>query len=334
MRTSVKIKSQGKRPAAGAKSSNVVICPFNVSFAERFLFISSFVFGVIIPGILKLVFYDFKTLKSVIVKSRNAFKKNGSLLHHVLVSLRKRITVKNADAMNLEKAFTIAYVIKKFRKVGIEVNTFQYIILASLPTVTQVITAVLDEPISYREKGNWALGIINACSGNPLIVILPLTITAFKADLGLFTAAQADMQTGAHTATEIRDKAWIVVKHDLLVLMAVAQANSNADTLNGIEIIQSGHFSVKMVGQRSGNIFKAISNGPGVMNLSAAGAPRGGLHDWYISLDGITWTAYLTTKVRVMTATGLVPQTKVWFRHRVRIGGTIGAFEIIYVAIP
>jgi len=325
---------KGKRPSARAKSSNGVSSTIRVSFFDRLLFISFFIFGVFIPRVFKLVFHDFKTLKSLIIKSRKAFKKNGSLLHHFLVYLRARISVKNVDVMNLEKAFMISYLVKKFKKAGIRVNTSQFLILAALPTVTQVIMAALDEPIPYKEKGSWALGIINSCTDNPLIVILTATITAYLADLAAFNTAQSKMATGAHTAREIRNNAWIQVKHDLLALMAVAQANSNADTLNGITIIQSGGFKVKMVGTRPANIFKAVTNGPGVMNVSAAGAPRGALHDWYISLDGVNWTAYLSTKNRSMIATGLIPQTKVWFRHRVRLGDIIGEFELIYVPVP
>ena len=135
-----------------------------VSFLERLLFISFFIFGVFIPRVIKLVFHDFKTLKSLIIKSRKAFEKNGSLLHHFLVSLRARITIRNADFMDLEKAVSIAIMVRKLKKAGIKVSRRQYLILASLPTVTQIIIAVLNEPEPYKEKGTWALGIINACS--------------------------------------------------------------------------------------------------------------------------------------------------------------------------
>src|ERR1035438_9554354 len=221
MYNSRKSNSKGKRPSAGAKGSNVVMFPFRVSIFERSLFNLLLIFGVIIPRILNLVFHDFKTLKSLIVKSRKAFKKNGSALHHFLVYLRARITVKNADVMNLEKAFCIAFMIRKLKKAGIKVNRRQYLILAGLPTVTQIIIAVLNEPDAYKEKGTWALGIINACSGNPLIVIAPLTILAYKTDLAAFNEAQGDMASGAHTAREIRNKAWIQVKNDLLAMRKV-----------------------------------------------------------------------------------------------------------------
>jgi len=329
----MKSKRKGKRPSAGAKSSNVVISPFRVSIFERFYVSMFLIFGVFIPRVLNMLFHDFNSLKSIIVKSVQAFKKSGSMLHHLLVYLRARITVKNADVMNLEKAFIIAYIVKKFRKAGIKVTTSQYLILASLPSVTQVIIAVMNEPVPYREKGNFALGIINACSDNPLIIVLPLLITTYRTHLADFNTAQANMATGAHAATEIRNKAWIVVKHDLLNLMSVAQLASDEDTLNGIEIIQSGNFKVKMVGKHEAHIFKAITGGPGIMNISAGGAPRGFLHDWYISLDGVTWTMYLSTDVAKMIANGLVPQTKVWFRHRTRKGTFFGEFEVIYVSV-
>ena len=112
MKNLVKSKSNGTGPFAGAKSSNGVNRPFNVSYYERSLFNLILFFGIIIPRIFNPIFHDFRTLKSIIIKSRNAFKKNGSMLHHFLVSLRARITVKNADVMNLEKAFSIIFMVK------------------------------------------------------------------------------------------------------------------------------------------------------------------------------------------------------------------------------
>lgn len=210
-----------------------------------------------------------------------------------------------------------------------------YYMMMSLPSVTQVIKATLMEPKSYREKGNFALGIINACSGNPLIVILPATILTYLADLALFNTAEANMASRTVGTKEIRDDAWIVVQHHLKVLMAVAQANSDANTLNGITIIQSGLFKVKMVPGKQNKIFRAeVNTGiSGTIILKAAEIPRTSLHIWEQSSDGITWTRIDKTRAAKITVTGLKPVSKMWFRHGTDPATALG-WEIIYVTIP
>jgi len=210
-----------------------------------------------------------------------------------------------------------------------------YYMVMSLPTVTQVIRATLNEPKSYTKKGVFALGIINACSGNPLIPILPATILTYLADLALFNTAQSNMALRTIGLAEIRDNAWIVVQHHLKVLMAVAQANSDANTLNGITIIQSGLFKVKMVPGKQNKIFRAIVNTgiSGTIILKAAEIQRTSLHIWEQSLDGINWTRIDKTRAVKITVEGLKPVSKMWFRHGTDPATALG-WEIIYVTIP
>jgi hypothetical protein len=178
------------------------------------------------------------------------------------------------------------------------------------------------------------LARLNACTSNLLIPIPTATMVIYQADLVLFNTAQSDMASGKHTAKEIRDKAWVIVKNHLLACMAVAQANSNATPLMGIEIIQSGLFGVKQVGLHGLDIFTATNVGPGQIYLKAASAGRHAVYDFEISLDGITWTAYMSIKDRFMTATGLTPVTKVWFRTRARIAGLpIPVWTLLYVTV-
>jgi len=210
-----------------------------------------------------------------------------------------------------------------------------YYMMMFLPTVTQVIRATLNEPISYKEKGNFALGIINACSGNPLIVILPATILTYLADLALFNTAQANMATGTHGNKELRDNAWIVVQHHLKVLMAVAQANSDENTLNGITIIQSGLFKVKMVPGKQDKVFRAkVNTGiSGTIILLAPQIAKTSLHVWEQSLDGINWTPIDKTRKGTITVAGLKPVSKMWFRHGTDPANVLG-WDYIYVTIP
>ena len=259
----------------------------------------------------------------------------NSWLMNLKMDLSNSFSVEAIDQLNLPLIFMMKRVRNAFERVGIIGSNPRYIILTGMPSVTQVIIATLNhEPEAYDKKGNWALGIINACSGNPLIVILPGVITAYLATLALFTTAEANMSSGLHTAKEIRDKKWIDVKHNILALMAVAQLNSNNLPLSGIEIIESGHFKVKMVGAHEVHPFKALNAGPGTMNVSDAGAGDAAVHDWELSIDGLHWTAYLTTRHAKMTATGLPLTTKVWFRTRARVEGMpIPEWDLIYVTV-
>jgi len=137
-----------------------------------------------------------------------------------------------------------------------------------------------------------------------------------------------------YTATQIRDDAWIIVKHDIMALLAVAQFNSNNDTLNGIVIIESGGWKVKMVGAHEVHPFKAVNVGPGSMYISDAGAGVSAIHDWEYSVDGIHWTAFMSTHLAHMTGTGLPQTTKVWIRTRARLEGLpIPDWSIIYVTV-
>ena len=248
--------------------------------------------------------------------------------------LSKSGFVDQNNFMNLRMVALINKVEKSFSKVGMEVKNPHIIVLMAMPTVTQVIIATMKEPTRWGDRGAFALARFNACTANPLIVILAATMIIFQADLVLFNTAQANMATGAHTAKEIRDKAWQLVKNHLLVCMAVAQANSNATPLMGIEIIQSGLFGIKSVPAHELDVFSATNASPGEMYLKAPGAERDAVHDFEISLDGITWRPYMSVHERYMTATGLTPVTKVWFRTRARVKGlAIPPWTVIYVTV-
>jgi hypothetical protein len=333
-----KINRNAPRPAR-VRSPYASMRSIKRSLLEKIIFTVLLYLTIVLPRLLKLVFFDPKLL---VLLTAKAFKEEVAAILKKIVSfprlfmvfLRDRITVKDSDMMSLEKAMMIAWYVRKFSRHKNVITRRQYIILGLLPTVTQVILAYLGEPDAYDKKGNFALGIINKCTGNPLIVILPATITAYLADLTLFNTAEANMSSGLHTAREIRDNAWIVVKNHLLAIMAVAQLNSNNNTLSGITIIQSGGFGVKTVGAHEVHPFKAVNAGPGIMNISDAGAGDLAMHDWEYSLDGITWIAYMTTRHANMQATGLPQTTKVWFRTRARIEGLpIPVWAIIYVTV-
>ncbi len=296
-----------------------------------------FLFGIVKIVVDVALSFTFSILELMEGEMRKKSEKKFKFRYRFRNAIARRIRIISLYSFGLHSLLKVQRVDKNLRKLGKNRNCAGLIVLmsGSMPSVTQVIIATLNsEPPEYDKKGNWALGIINACTSNPLIVISSTVITAYLATLGLFTTAEANMSSGLHTAKEIRDKKWIDVKHDILALMAVAQLNSNSNPLMGIEIIQSGHFGVKTIGAHEVHPFKAVNAGPGIMDISDAGAGKSALHDWEVSTDGIHWTAYLTTRHAEMQATGLLLTTKVWFRTRARLEGLpIPEWSIIYVTV-
>ena len=328
-------KSNSQRPSAGFMNRKTVVVPFKKSFFQGFLFTWFIIFGILVPTLLNMVFYDFKSLISVTSNYVSSIKKKGSLMHRLRELFRDRIYLNPWQAVGFVRASLLNDIVRTFKKGGTRISTSQMIILMSgMPSVTQVITAVLGEPDAYNLKGDWAEGRINNCTGNPKIVIPTLTITAYLGHLSTFRTAQLAMQSGLHTAKQVRDDAWIIVKHDILALMAVAQMNSNNDTLHGITIIESGGWTVKMVAAHEVHPFKAVNAGPGIMNVSDAGAHRNAIHDWEMSTDGVHWISYMSTHHAEMTASDLPQTSKVWFRTRARLEGMpIPDWDLIYVTV-
>jgi len=209
-----------------------------------------------------------------------------------------------------------------------------FFMLGVLPNSNQVITAILKMPISYKLKGDRARAIINACTGNLLIVIPAITITAYLALLAAFVTAQTNMATGTRGLRPIRDNAWKAVENALGALMAVAQAAGNASPSTAIAIIESGAFYVKTARSKKETIFTVSnSNTSGTLNMSAAGAPINALHVWQQSLDGITWTNLGSTHKAKASYPGFTPVSKVWLRHRTDTNGIFTVWEYFYITV-
>ena len=206
--------------------------------------------------------------------------------------------------------------------------------LGVLPNTNQVITAIMKMPGSYKLRGDRARAIINACSGNLLIVILPATIIAYLALLAAFVTAQTNMATGTKGLRPIRDNAWKAVENALNALMAVAQAAGNASPSTAIAIIESGSFFVKTARSKKDTIFSVSnSNTSGTMFMKAAGAEIISFHVWEKSIDGINWVELGQTHKAKASYPGFTPLTKVWFRHRTDTNGVFSAWEYFYVTV-
>ncbi|MEI6816717.1 MAG: hypothetical protein WCL14_08925 [Bacteroidota bacterium] len=220
---------------------------------------------------------------------------------------------------------------KSVRRIG---KSNPYFILSILPNPNQIITAILKMPKSYKLRGDWARAIINACSGNAYIVILPATITAYLALLAAFVTAQTNMKLRTVGLKPIRDNAWKLVMNALNALMAVAQANGNTNPATAITIIQSGLFTVKMVSGAKPTIYKVTNtNTSGTMKMVAPGAPRIAFHIWEKSVDGVAWVPVGNSHKSRMSYPGFIPVSKVWVRHRIDNNGVLSAWQYFYVTV-
>ena len=221
---------------------------------------------------------------------------------------------------------------KSTRKIGKKKNSF--FMLGILPNTNQVVTAIMKMPGSYKLRADRARAIINACSGNLLIVIPPATILAYLALLAAFVTAQTNMATGTRGLRPIRDNAWKAVENALNALMAVAQAAGNASPGTAIAIIESGSFFVKTArGKKEGSFSVTNSNTLGTLNMKAPGAARTALHVWEKSVDGINWFDLGSTRKVKTSYPGFIPVSKVWVRHRLDTDGVFSVWTYFYVTV-
>jgi len=222
---------------------------------------------------------------------------------------------------------------KPTRRIG-KKKSNPYFMLGILPNTNQVITAIMKMPGSYKLRGDRARAIINACTANSQIIILPATIAAYLILLAAFVTAQTNMATGAKGLRPIRDNAWKAVENALLALMAVAQAAGNASSNTAIAIIESGSFYVKTVRSKKDTIFSVSNtNTSGTMKMGAAGAERTAFHIWETSVDGIAWTELGQTHKAKASYAGFTPVSKIWVRHRTDTNGVFSAWEYFYVTV-
>jgi len=277
----------------------------------------------------------FYALKQLLNQSRPKgwTKKRFSFLSYV-----KRILSKT-----LAFPFTFWDVYEGSKKTGVlfdmnriddyQMQNFGYMLM-SMPLASHVITAVIKPPRSYADKAIIARSITVACSGNIRIPIPALTITAYLLALDDLDAAILACKTRTLGTVPIRNADWIIVYNNLKAMMAVAQAGANSDQSQAIAIIESGLFKVKMVSGHGKRLFTAVNGADaGTANLSASGAPSTGMHQWQQSLDGIIYKELQDTRLSKTTVIGLIPVSKVWFRHRIVDGNVFGAWEYYYLVV-
>jgi len=277
----------------------------------------------------------FYALKQLVNQSRPKgwTKKRFSLLSYVKNLLSKTIFI----------PFDLFGVFEGSKKTGAlmdmnRIDRYQMqnygLMLITIPLASRVITAVMKIPRSYSDRIITARAITNACTSNPLIVILPVTIAAYLGAIDLLDTYQTATKTRTLGTVSTRNAQWIIVYNNLKSLMAVAQSGANANQSQAIVIIESGLFKVKSTTARKAGVFMAVHGlTSGTVILSAAGASKTAMHEWEMSLDGITFTSLPNTRLSKTTVSGLIPISKIWFRHRTVDGAVATDWDYIYFIV-
>jgi hypothetical protein len=201
----------------------------------------------------------------------------------------------------------------------------EYIILSLVPMPIHQITAVLDVPNGYLQKGEKSGEIIAACTDNPWVTVDPAFLATCAEDLKAYN----------NSVGSARDSAWKVLHKDLKKLMRLFQEAADSKPADAITIVESAKFRVKKVHIHQIQKFEA-SNGidSGVIDLIAQGGGTYTCHDWWYSSDGVVFVRMQPTVAAKTQMRGLKPLTLAYFMHEL-IGkkGGEGMSEIIKIQV-
>ncbi len=189
------------------------------------------------------------------------------------------------------------------------------IVLMSLPDPNQVVKGVLN--MTGKNKSETVeLGrqIISDCTGN-------IHVTVVSGLLTLATTSVDDYEDAHGPAVSEYYRAMITALEPILHLFNTFVQNP-ANRAHAISTLQSGGFHVVGPGGRHLAVF-------GVRNSVVAGEflltgdvdqdDKVGIHDWWYSLDNITWTRLRPTKKNHTKKGGFTRGTLVYFRHELII---------------
>lgn len=201
----------------------------------------------------------------------------------------------------------------------------KYIILSLVPMAIHQITAVLDVPNGYLQKGEKAGEIITACTDNPWVTVDPAFLATCVEHLKAYI----------NSVGSARDSAWKVLHKDLKQLMRLFQEAADSKPADAITIVESAKLRVKKVHIHQIQKFEA-SNGidSGVIDLIAQGGGTYTCHDWWYSSDGVVFVRMQPTVAAKTQMRGLKPLTLAYFMHEL-IGkkGGEGISEIIKIQV-
>ncbi|MEI6815972.1 MAG: hypothetical protein WCL14_05135 [Bacteroidota bacterium] len=317
----VKWKKEVEKPEEQATG----LANFIVAFLASFFMA---VAGKVTPAKLALL------AKKIVSKQTSVYEKNVSFINRVTNHLRTTVVTDSRHGYNLVTGMLMCAMQKKLKLSNQNPDNPQFVILMGMPNTGMIVTATMKLSRDFPNMGIEARAMINACSGNPLIVVLPATITAMLVDMLAFDTAQPNTKKRTVVLAAIRDEAWGKVHNHLKVLMAVAQAAAFASPSTAISTIESGLFHVKNVPDTRAIVFRALEkSNVGTVSLKAPQLPRAVLHVWEKSLDGIVWVRMDKTSKGKFKAIALISVTKVWFRHCADADGEMTEWEIIYAIV-
>jgi len=184
-----------------------------------------------------------------------------------------------------------------------------------LKTVFKQITAVLNFPTALGNFIIYAKAIFMAMSDNDYFTESAHEVATLGTDLASLEEIEAACNTKPPTKTvEERDAALEVVKMDLRTLRNNVQNVANANPRMAKVIITSAAMDIKNSATH-GKQMSTAENGSekGSVYLTGEGA---GVHDWRMSLDGITWIQMTPSFSSKTTVSNLESNTDYYFQNR------------------
>ena len=154
-----------------------------------------------------------------------------------------------------------------------------------------------------------AAAIVDACAVSTYVTIAPPVIIALNA---LITAYRDADAAGNKAAFKVLNNA---IRSDLL---APFQKAANNDPSNAESILRSGAFYVTVYTGHGVSPF-GVSDTPvsGTVEISApGGGNKWHFHQWFYSMDNVTWVTLMPTNKSKTTVAGLAVGKKVYFKHQ------------------
>ena len=199
------------------------------------------------------------------------------------------------------------------------------LLMMGMPTAENAIIGKLGKIPAMGLRNAWALEFIDKSAVSTWVAVLPAVILNLRNLAGFFNLA-----VGADKKAK-----WTPLYAALQSLLADFQGVANLDHINSIAILESGGFSIKQVGGKGKNKF-TVANTDISGTVALTGPTKKGRigHDWWISLDGITFVRLTPSINAEISVSGLVSGKKYWFQHQMfDKTGLVGPLETLFIPV-
>ena len=194
------------------------------------------------------------------------------------------------------------------------------------------VIAVLKVPRKIADKIVYATSIHNDMDANSTLYFPSPspTLLVFDGHIQDLVKAESDVKARKLGAAEFRDSKLRLVLTDMDHLRDYVQGI--ADVNHGIAetIIKAAGMSVKKVTAKTKPEIKVTSQLSTTAYVVAKAAGRGAFYEWQKSTDGVTWTTFDSSNSAHITATGLTPVVKYYFRFRSTIKDVHSNWSLVY----